>query len=326
MAQNIDVKNKRILSELDNSPNISLSQLAKKCKISPQVCEYRLKHLVEEKIIYRFYTLIDAGKLGFTSFRIHIKLKNISEENYTKFAKHLFENYPTFWIGFVSGNFDIIADIFAKNPNEFELLLSRIIEENKQFIYSYEIMPILEMNLYQYGYFIDRKITKKGIILHKIDSLIVIDSKDIAILKEIKNNSRLTYEHIGRKVGLTRNAVKYRINAMEKNKVIAGYKIFVDYKSFDKTSWKIFVKYDNSKIDQEKMLLAYLKEFDGVLATTKHLGRWNIDIEMQIRDARELQKFIITLRNKFSIIEQYEIVQLLEDYGIDFFPDSLKVK
>lgn len=33
--------------------------------------------------------------------------------------------------------------------------------------------------------------------------------------------------------------------------------------------------------------------------------------------------FIIGLRNKFEIIEDYEIAQIIEDYGIDFFPEKV---
>lgn len=99
--------------------------------------------------------------------------------------------------------------------------------------------------------------------------------------------------------------------------------MMVDFKHFNRLSYKIFIKYDNSKISQEEKLLLYLKEIPGILATTKLLGKWNLDIEIQPTNAKELQKFIINLRNKFSIIEDYEFIQIIEDYGIDFYPDKL---
>ena len=143
-------------------------------------------------------------------------------------------------------------------------------------------------------------------------------------IHEIKANSRLPYETIGKKVGLSRNAVKYRIKNLEKLGVIAGYKMMIDFKHFERLTYKIFIKYDNSKISQEKSLLLYLKEIPAILATTKLLGKWNLDVEVEPKDVKELQKFIIGLRNKFSIIEDYEFIQIIEDYGIDFYPNKLR--
>jgi hypothetical protein len=99
--------------------------------------------------------------------------------------------------------------------------------------------------------------------------------------------------------------------------------MMVNFKHFERLSYKIFLRYDHSKISQEKSLLTYLKQVPGILATTKLLGKINLDIEIQPKDVKELQRFLINLRNKFSIIESYEFIQILEDYGIDFYPNKL---
>ncbi len=319
----LDLKDKKLLDALDRNPTNTLSQLGKEIRESPQVVEYRINRLLKQKTIYGFFTLIDLGMLGYTLFRVHIKLKSVSEEAYPQFAKHLFEEYPTFWVAFVSGSFDIIADLWAKNSNKFETLFSQVLQKNKDFIYSYEINPILELDLYDYGYFLLEQTERKKVPLFRVLEAVSIDKKDKEILSVIKSDARISYQGINKKVGLSRNAVKYRIKNLEKLGVIAGYKIMVDFKHFDRLTYKIFIKYDNSKIDQEKTLLGYLQRIPAVLSTTKHLGRWNLDIEFEPRNASELQKFIINLRNKFSLIEAYEFIQILEDYGLDFYPKKL---
>jgi len=324
MAQiKLDTKDKRILDALDRNPNLALSDIAKKAGISAQVAEYRIKRLLSQKTIYAFYTLVDPGRLGYTLFRVHIKLKNITEQVYAKFAKDLFDQYPTFWVAFVSGPFDIITDIWARNSNDFEELFRELLEKDTEIIENYEISPILELNLYEYGYFLEERIKRSKTILFRVFSETKTDKLDQKILHEIKTNSRLPYAGIGEKVGLTRNAVKYRIKNMEKIGIIAGYKMMIDFKQFNRLTYKIFIKYDNSKIYEEKKLLLYLKQIPAILSTTKFLGRWNLDIEIEPNDAKELQKFIINLRNKFSIIEDYELIQIIEDFGIDFYPKKM---
>ena len=319
----LDRKDKRLLNELDRNPNISISQLAKKIGISRQVAEYRINKLVSQKTIYAFYTLVDTGKLGYSSFRVHLRLKNVNENVYSNFAKELFTEYPTFWVAFISGSFDLIIDIFARNSNEFEDIFSKILQKNKEIIQDYDTLVILEMNLYDYGYFLEDKKERGKIIMHKNSENIQLEEIDKKILYEIKYNSRKPYEAIGKNVGLTRNAVKNRILNLEREKIIAGYKILINFNHFDKQSFKIFIKYDNSKIEQEKELLRYLKQKTGILTTLKLQGKWNLDIEIHIKNVKELQQFIINLRNKYEIIKEYEITQLIEYYGIDFYPNGI---
>lgn len=319
----IDLKDKKILDILDRNPNESLSSIAKKTLMSKQVTEYRIKKLISQKTIYSFFTLVELGKMGYSLFRAHIRLKNVPEEEYSKFVKHLFEEYPTFWVAFVSGSFDIIVDIWAHNANDFEKLFNQMLGKNKKVIYSYDIFPLLELALYDYGYFLEKNKKRNRIVLFEKEKEIEINSVDKKILSTIKHGSRLSYEEIGRKAGLTRNAIKNRIQNLEKQKIIKGYKMMVNFKHFNRLSYKIFIKYDHSKIEQEKELIEFIQGKEGILANTKLLGKWNLDIEIQPLDARDLQKFIIELRSKFSLVEDYELIQVIEDYGIDFYPNKI---
>lgn len=319
----IDTKDRRILDILDKTPNASLSEIAKKVGTSKQVVEYRISKLIQQKTIYSFFTIVNLGKLGYSLFRAHIKLKNVSEEEYDEFAKTLFQKYPTFWVAFVSGSFDIIVDIWAKSIVEFSELFGNILHKNKRIIYSYEYFPMLSLDIYSYGYFLDdiRERRKTPIFLQSLPQK--IDKTDIKILDFIKSNSRSTYEEVGRKVGLTRNAVKNRIINLEKREVISGRHIMVNFKHFNRMSYKIFVAYDYSKINEEQELLNYLKQIPGILAHAKLLGKWDLDIELQPHNAKELQQFLIQLRNKFKIIRDYELIQILDDYGLNFLPRNL---
>jgi len=55
-----------------------------------------------------------------------------------------------------------------------------------------------------------------------------LDKIDNAILEAIKDNARMSYSDIGEKVGMSRVAVKNRMDTMEKNGIIQGYKTVID--------------------------------------------------------------------------------------------------
>ena len=55
-----------------------------------------------------------------------------------------------------------------------------------------------------------------------------LDKLDNAILETIKDQARMSYSDIGEKVGLSRVAVKKRMEIMERNGIIKGYRTVLD--------------------------------------------------------------------------------------------------
>ena len=80
----IDLKDRRILYELDYNSRESLTQIGKKVGLKKDVVSYRIKKLQEEGVIQCFYTVIDAYKLGYTLFRYYINYQFVNPEIRTK--------------------------------------------------------------------------------------------------------------------------------------------------------------------------------------------------------------------------------------------------
>ena len=70
MTIKLDLKDKKILTFLDQNSRYSNSQLAKKVKLSKPAVEYRLKRFEKNKVIFAYYTVIDFTKLGYSQYKI----------------------------------------------------------------------------------------------------------------------------------------------------------------------------------------------------------------------------------------------------------------
>lgn len=320
----IDKKDKRILAALEHNPIQPVSQIANEAGVSRQVADYRINKLIDQGTIYDFHTIPDIYQFGYVYFRAHLRLKDIGEDEYEALADDLFSNYPTFWVAYVAGSFDLVIGMYAQDPHDFESRFNDFLAEYNDVVQSHEQLLNKGVTLCTYDYFTDDK-AEKTITLHDECQNKSIDHTDQAILRLIKQQARMPYREIGRQVDLSRPAVKNRIERLTEQNIIRGHKMFVDFDHFNKESFKIFVQYDHAHLDQEEGFLAYLHRQPGVLATVRFLGKWDLDIEIHKDDMSRLQRFIIQLRNRFDIIEDYEIIQILRDYGIDFFPDKLNV-
>ena len=111
----LDMKDRKILFELDKNSRQSLASLSRKTSMSKQVLNYRINKLVHDGVITRFYTELNHGGLNTQVFKLHIQLENFTrdiEEAIFNYFKAM--EYST-WIVSCSGKWDMICGVAAYN-------------------------------------------------------------------------------------------------------------------------------------------------------------------------------------------------------------------
>ena len=121
-----DKRDMKLLYELEQDARQTLSQIAKKLKTSQQVISYRLQQLQKREVIGGVYTIINFAKLGYSNYRIMIRLGNISDEVYSRLIKFLRNHSNVLWLVECGGKWDLIVNILAKNPVQYSKFLSEI--------------------------------------------------------------------------------------------------------------------------------------------------------------------------------------------------------
>src|SRR4030042_5654237 len=92
----IDLKDRKILYELDSNCRQSNTQIGKKVGLKKDVVAYRIKRMQDEEVIKNFWTAINTFKLGYQVFRIYINFQYVSSHIKEKIIQH-FVNYKNVW-------------------------------------------------------------------------------------------------------------------------------------------------------------------------------------------------------------------------------------
>ena len=118
-VDNLDLK---ILSELSNDAAISIPKLSKKIDVNTSVVYSRIKRLLKRKMIERYTIEINDKELGYTvkSFTGI----NIDSKQRDNVINGLFEINGVREISEVTGRFDILITMHAKNLAEMHRLIS----------------------------------------------------------------------------------------------------------------------------------------------------------------------------------------------------------
>jgi DNA-binding Lrp family transcriptional regulator len=150
-----------------------------------------------------------------------------------------------------------------------------------------------------------------------------LDIKDKKILSLLSLDSRESKNVLAKKVGLSRDAVKYRINNYEKIGLIQGYKTLVNLKKFEYSAYHIFIKLNNPLKEKELLLINRIKKLPYVRAILKMIGRFDLEIAFIARDIAELDKNITEILNlSRDFLQDYELLILSKNIVSKVFPDS----
>ena len=118
----MDKTDLKILSELSNDSSISIPKLAEKINVNTSVVYSRIKRLVKSKLIKKFTIDVNDKELGYavkslTGINMDSKQRDVVIEE-------LFKIPGVREISEVTGRFDILVVMFAKNLPEMHRLIS----------------------------------------------------------------------------------------------------------------------------------------------------------------------------------------------------------
>ena len=120
----LDVKDRKILYQLDLDSRKSYSQIGRRVGLNKDTVAYRVKRLQDEGIIKRFIPLINSMRMGYTWFRLYLIFQyttsEIREEIITYFVQEKIVNI----VVRTEGHFDVIVFVAVKKLSSF-LYLTR---------------------------------------------------------------------------------------------------------------------------------------------------------------------------------------------------------
>lgn len=145
----------------------------------------------------------------------------------------------------------------------------------------------------------------------------MIDQKDMQILKELKNNSRLSAKEISKKTGIPITTVFNRIKKMEKSIIIKGYTTTLDEDKLGRhikayimiTADYNFLK--KAKMSQQKLAVK-LKQHEFVDEAAILTGVSDIILKVSTSNLSQLNEFVTGYLRNVDGVEKTQTSIILE--------------
>jgi DNA-binding Lrp family transcriptional regulator len=321
----LDWKDKKILRELDINSRQSLSNISKKTKISKQVINYRIKNLINKKIIKNFITYIDTQKIGHTFYDIFFKLKYSSQEEEKRIINEITKLPEVGWFISCSGEWGMGICVMAKDPSEFKSILEKILKILENKVLAYDFFIVLNASQLPYKELYSSKPYPLHTFLGEKEK-INLNPSDFKVLKLLSDNSRLSRRVIAKKSSLSLEKIRYSMKKLERLGVIQAYKPLIDMGKIGYI-WSIMLFqpcYVNKKRKEE--FLNYLKRIPQTFYFVEGVGNWSIMVEFYTKSLSELEELKKDISIRFDdVIGDERTLQIKKEHKCTFFPHQIIV-
>jgi DNA-binding Lrp family transcriptional regulator len=320
MQNKLDLKDRKILFELDNNSRQPYSEIAKKVGLSKETCIYRINKLISEKVITNFSTLIGLGNLELFSNKLYFQLHGLTQEKKEQMIKDLQKNKKINWIAECSGEFDLIVAILCKNIKEFDDEKNQILQKFSQYIQNYSVGIMSETHIYQRDYLLDKSSQKEMLLIGKPNP-IKLDEKDKKILKLLSSNSRIQTLEISEKTKLNVKTIISRMKKLEKENIIQSYKIFLDLNKIDYKFYKAFISINKMDKDKFKEFLSFCNLNKNIIHFVENVGCWELEPEFEVESEDQFYEIINQMKNQFpDFIKKIQTIKIQKEHKAIYSP------
>ncbi|MBI4021679.1 MAG: Lrp/AsnC family transcriptional regulator [Candidatus Aenigmarchaeota archaeon] len=304
----------KILAELDSHPRTPVAKLARKLRISQQVADYRIRRMIVEKRITKIGAIINLKALKQEHYRVFFTF-NSSTYSSKEVFDYLGGQKGVYWSARTGGAYDLHVVLFVFDFAAFDNFMEKFNARFPGLVKNYTSCYGLNHYVYRHKFLSkDYHTMTYGYQDKHTD----IDGLDHFILSKLKENCRLSSLEISREKQVSYKTIINRVKAMERANVILGYRMFM--RTEDRKPFLVLFSFKDYAKERENKLIHYLERTESVTQAVRMFGVWNLLVHVRIEDNESLQQLIIDLRDKFDLIDNYEIIPIFEDVSIDLMP------
>jgi DNA-binding Lrp family transcriptional regulator len=311
--EKIDLKDRRILYELDVNSRQSFRNIGRKVGLSKDVVTCRVKKLQEKGIIKRFFAYYDILHLGYNFLRFYFKYQYVTPDIKKEIINHFMNDDNVNNLFSTEGSYDLGVLMMVENISDIYPLWRKTLEKYGDYFSMQVFSAYMGESIYGHGFLLDEIEKVQRIPLRKNLGKVKIDALDLEILKILVVDCRIPTVEIAKKLNSNVTTINSRIQRLIKSKVILGFSVELDMDKLGYQTWKVdFYLSEYTKLNQ---IVQYLEKNPLLYCVDYTIGYADLEIEINVRDNSQLHDIIEDLHLKFpKLIRNYSFFR-----GIKFY-------
>jgi len=322
--EDLDLKDRKLLYQLDINCRQTDSEIGKKIGLSKQSVAYRIDRLFNSGYISYFTSVIDTYKLGYSKYKLYLSLKDIDGKKFSQIIDFLKKEKKSEGVAICSGKWDLIVGYLVKDEYDFQKCLKSLNNKFGKFVSSREISVSLGVPHWRRNYLVAGGREVLPVFQGGEKNNIKLDFFDDKLIRLIANNARMSVVKMATKLKSSPRKTSYRIRNLISKKVILLNRVALNLDKIGFIRCKSFVIFKNINEESYREFLKYCNSLPNLTYLINCLGSWDVELEFEVEDFVNFHKLMKVMKNKFfNIIESYDFVIVTEDSKLDYYPGAL---
>jgi Lrp/AsnC family transcriptional regulator for asnA, asnC and gidA len=309
----LDVKDRKILFELDTNCRQSFRVIGKKVGLSKDVVAGRVKKLTEKGIIKRFIIYYDILQLGFNFLRFYFKFQYATPEIKKEIIDHFVDNDNVIILYSAEGSYDLGVLMMVENIIDIYPFWRKTLEKYGDYFLKQVFSAYTGELIYGYRFLLEGITKPERAPLKRNWGKIKIDRLDLEILKILALNARMPTVEIANKLNSHVLTINSRIKKLIESKVILGFSIELDIDKIGYQVWKVdFYLSEYTKVNK---IISYIEKNPLLFCVDYTIGYAELEMEIYVKNTNQLNEIIEDIHSKFpKVIKHYSYFR-----GVKFY-------
>jgi len=323
MSAKSDIKDLKILHELEKDARQSFGQIAKKTGMSKEVVLYRVRTMEKAGVIRGFTTEIDLYLLGFRLYPVLIKFEELSKEEESDMEKYLNKSRHIGWAARCEGTWDLNIVLRVRNAAEIAEFFDGFEARFGNLILDKTLMHTVSLNYFKRD-FLPRIEERELVRTQEVADVTKLTQNEEKLLRALSENSRMPIGELAREAGVSPPTAMAILRRLETRKIIQGYRVFTSFRALGHSYYKIWLNLKGMKKKDWEALYTFLGFDPYVVWATRTIGYYDFSIELEVPDSEALVEFIAKFKEKFhDKVRKRDMLSIPKEMATSYFPAKL---
>jgi DNA-binding Lrp family transcriptional regulator len=319
----LDIKDRRILYQLDLNSRQSLSQIGKKVRLRKDIVSYRIKRMQQEGIITSFWTLVDSYKLGYIVFRFYLVYQYVTPEIKNKIIDYLVKDKRTWVVESIIGKYDLGVFIWVKNIKDFYQFWEKLLDAYGDYFADKIFSIYVQAYSYPCSYLLPDEYKESDRLTYEITGggpEVEIDKYDLSLLNLLVENTRISLVDIAKQLHSSTQMANSRLKKLVKNNVIQAFRVGVDISKFGLKPFKVDIHLQEHI--QRKPIMEYIKHHPNLVFISTSAGVSDLELEFDLEDSDKVHQILEHIKQRFpNAIRKYDYIGIEQNHKLRCLPE-----
>ena len=318
MIDKLDLKDRRLLYELDKNSRQPISKIAKNIRLNKNTVNFRLNRLVKENYIKGFYPVVDISKLGYFSVRVYFNFFNTKLEKEKQILQHLIKNPFVAVVAELETIYDVMISVIVKDIYEFEKFWKEFKLKFRRYFYNEKIHIFTKIVHFKRKYLaLSKDLVSDEEEIIGGEEKVECDSLDKKILSVLVKDCRISALEISNILNISSRTILYRLKQLEKKKIIQGYRVNLNLEKIGYEYYKI--NFQLNSLGHLDELVSFCKINPNVIFIDYTLSDYDFEIDVEIQNKEQLTELIKEIKAKYNL-RKSEIISFKTYWKLESIP------